>query len=397
MSLYHIDFSRELLTLVPRATAEKYCLVPIYVRPVRGQGDTLYVAMDDPMNEDALLACSSSAGLPTRAMIAAPSDIRKAIRLYYAGAQSIPSVPKALSSLPADSLEEVPSDPAAAPPPPPPARPAERSALGAFLAPVGAVKPGPAVVSHDPPLGALIEASPGPLSDAVAAASSQAAEAASVKAKSSGAASRSGAVALGAASPFPVGGQGPRVAGPGPRPPGSGQHAAVNLRTASPGSKEGELAAAWVGAAELPTFRPSGNEPAGVPEAAGSSWDVPPPASTPETSVSSRADDAPEVEAHEIELPRRPRGKQMSLTLLDGTTIPLGPLPRKKSRPAPSNEPTGADLAAAVRAAYRSGANAKGTIGEDPRWEKILAALMALLVRKHFITDTELIEELKKL
>src|SRR4051795_10277161 len=54
VSLYHIDFSRELLNLVPREVAEKYCLVPIYVRPVRGQGDTLYVAMDDPMNEDAL-------------------------------------------------------------------------------------------------------------------------------------------------------------------------------------------------------------------------------------------------------------------------------------------------------------------------------------------------------
>src|SRR5262245_66316011 len=64
VSLYHIDFSRELLNLVPREVAEKYCLVPIYIRPVRGQGDTLYVAMDDPMNEDALRECATSAGLP---------------------------------------------------------------------------------------------------------------------------------------------------------------------------------------------------------------------------------------------------------------------------------------------------------------------------------------------
>src|SRR4051794_17140665 len=102
VSLYHIDFSRELLNLVPREVAEKYCLVPIYVRPVRGQGDTLYVAMDDPQNEDALKDCTQSAGLPARAMIASPSDIRKAIRLYYGGAAtSISSPPRAAAPAPA--------------------------------------------------------------------------------------------------------------------------------------------------------------------------------------------------------------------------------------------------------------------------------------------------------
>src|SRR5215510_14962546 len=54
VSLYHIDFSRELLALVPRDLAELVGLIPIYVRAVRGQGDTLYVAMEDPMHEDAL-------------------------------------------------------------------------------------------------------------------------------------------------------------------------------------------------------------------------------------------------------------------------------------------------------------------------------------------------------
>src|SRR5262245_45325612 len=91
VSLYHIDFSRELLNLVPREVAERYCLVPIYIRPVRGQGDTLYVAMDDPMNEDALRECATSAGLPARPMIAAPSAILKAIRLYYGGSASSPT------------------------------------------------------------------------------------------------------------------------------------------------------------------------------------------------------------------------------------------------------------------------------------------------------------------
>src|SRR4051812_40180163 len=83
VSLYHIDFSRDLLNLVPREIAEKYCLVPIYVRAVRKQGDTLYVAMEDPMNDEALKACSESSRLPTRPMIAAAADIAKAVRMYY--------------------------------------------------------------------------------------------------------------------------------------------------------------------------------------------------------------------------------------------------------------------------------------------------------------------------
>src|SRR6185369_783689 len=69
---------------------------PIYIRPVRGQGDTLYVAMDDPMNEDALRECAASAGLPARPMIAAPSAILKAIRLYYGGSASSPAPSRAV-------------------------------------------------------------------------------------------------------------------------------------------------------------------------------------------------------------------------------------------------------------------------------------------------------------
>ncbi len=86
VSLYHIDFSRQLLNLVPREVAEKYCLVPIYVRRVRKQGETLYVAMDDPTNDVALAEVAQHAGLPAQPMIACPTDIRSALRVYY-GAQ----------------------------------------------------------------------------------------------------------------------------------------------------------------------------------------------------------------------------------------------------------------------------------------------------------------------
>jgi type IV pilus assembly protein PilB len=83
VSLYHIDFSRELLNLVPQELAETFCLVPVFVRRVRKQGDTLYVAMDDPTHEAALQAVMRSSSLPVRPMIASPSDIRSAIRVYY--------------------------------------------------------------------------------------------------------------------------------------------------------------------------------------------------------------------------------------------------------------------------------------------------------------------------
>jgi type IV pilus assembly protein PilB len=91
VSLLHIEFSRQLLNLVPRDAAERFCLVPIYVRHVRGQGQTLYVAMDDPSNEVALRECQAFSGLPVRAMIAPPTDIQNAIRVYYGGAQPKPA------------------------------------------------------------------------------------------------------------------------------------------------------------------------------------------------------------------------------------------------------------------------------------------------------------------
>lgn len=85
VNLYHIDFSRELLERVPADLAEQYRLVPVYVRHVRRQGDTLYVAMDDPLNFDALQLVADAAGLPVKPMVASPTDIENAIRVYYLG------------------------------------------------------------------------------------------------------------------------------------------------------------------------------------------------------------------------------------------------------------------------------------------------------------------------
>ena len=90
VSLHHINFTRQLLNLVPVDFVEKYSLVPIYVRRVRGLGDALYLAMDDPTNEEAMLDIAKYSGLHVRAMIAPLSDIKAAIRVYYGVGEELP-------------------------------------------------------------------------------------------------------------------------------------------------------------------------------------------------------------------------------------------------------------------------------------------------------------------
>jgi len=115
VSLYHIDFSRQLLNLVSHDLAEKYCLVPIFVRRVRGLGETLYVAMDDPSDEFAQREVSQWAGLPVRAMIAPPTDIRSAIRVYYGVGKDTASLSEAVAEVDAENAADVRSQRSAPP------------------------------------------------------------------------------------------------------------------------------------------------------------------------------------------------------------------------------------------------------------------------------------------
>lgn len=149
VSLYHIDFSRQLLNRIPRELAEKFCLIPIYVRHVKGQGETLYVAMDDPTNESALADVIKIAGLPARPMIASATDIRSAIRVYY-GTGAEPSAaataPTASAQAPATKPDATPvTKPEASPPqgaakPPPPPKPAPPANAAPPAAPTSSPK-----------------------------------------------------------------------------------------------------------------------------------------------------------------------------------------------------------------------------------------------------------------
>jgi type IV pilus assembly protein PilB len=155
VSLAHIDFSPALLALVDRELAERYTVIPVYVRRERRDGDTLFLAMDDPTQDDVLRVVSERTKMPVRPMIAPPSDIKTAIaRAYGPGTdfndepvssvfpvplvqkppkrESRPAMSAPTPALPPDSLpppppqtERASNSPRVTPPPPPPKRPSQ--------------------------------------------------------------------------------------------------------------------------------------------------------------------------------------------------------------------------------------------------------------------------------
>lgn len=401
VALLHIEFSRQLLNLVPYEVAERFCLVPIYVRHVRGQGDTLYVAMDDPTNEEPLRECMKHSGLPVRAMIAPPSDIREAIRVCYGieiappyskAAQTKPATPKAAQAVQtAHAANTARESSRSVPPPLPPSSSAARRAQAA---------PEAEAPESRPPMT-------------------------------------------------------PRVASVEPavpsRPQVTVEEAKPTRRSSPPPSSSAAFAQASgePPASRVPPTRPSTPPPLPRPSSPPVALQAsPPPSSRPRPPS---LDEGPSVEAIEIEIPRSRRRipplaeapsddsgtpsqrggpssrsgarRMMSLTLLDGTTLTVparsGPA---SSRPealaggaaegtaeggvesAPGEqaeapaEPTlsARDVVEALRAACRGG-DAAQVLGENARWEAMFAALLSLLLKKHLIQEWELLEELKKL
>jgi hypothetical protein len=127
------------------------------------------------------------------------------------------------------------------------------------------------------------------------------------------------------------------------------------------------------------------------------------------------ADAEPEIEATEREVgvppSKRPRGRMISLTLLDGTTISIPSGGARKSKPeidgdetdrreTPAREEisdqfTARDLVSAMRAVAH-GADASEILGTEPRWEAMFSVLLSLMLRKGLIADWEFVEEFRK-
>ncbi len=83
VSLPRVEFSDELLTLVPVDVAEQHTLIPVHFRVGPQKQKILYVAMDDPTNVVAMQHVSRITGMHVRPLIAPPSEIRKQIQARY--------------------------------------------------------------------------------------------------------------------------------------------------------------------------------------------------------------------------------------------------------------------------------------------------------------------------
>jgi type IV pilus assembly protein PilB len=83
ISLGHIVFSDKLLSLISPDLARKHRALPVHLKSVRGLGEVLYLAMDDPTSTTSLRAISEHSGLPTRPMIASPTELTQALAQLY--------------------------------------------------------------------------------------------------------------------------------------------------------------------------------------------------------------------------------------------------------------------------------------------------------------------------
>jgi type IV pilus assembly protein PilB len=83
VSLDHVEFSEEILGLIRGKEAREFGVMPVHTR-IGEQGERiLYVAIDDPTNIKTMERISEITGMHVRPMIAPPSEIKRAIEIYY--------------------------------------------------------------------------------------------------------------------------------------------------------------------------------------------------------------------------------------------------------------------------------------------------------------------------
>jgi type IV pilus assembly protein PilB len=85
VSLDYVDFTRELLSLIPGELAQELNLIPVYFRVERTREKILYVAVDDPTSTSAMERVAKHTGMHVRPLVATATEIREAIRLHYFG------------------------------------------------------------------------------------------------------------------------------------------------------------------------------------------------------------------------------------------------------------------------------------------------------------------------
>jgi hypothetical protein len=115
-------------------------------------------------------------------------------------------------------------------------------------------------------------------------------------------------------------------------------------------------------------------------------------------------DSSPQLDVRESQMPKPKKGatrRLVTLTLLDGSQVTL-PARRPRLR-TPTDPPlsdsdhlTARDILQALRAKLH-GQDASEVLGDHGKWEALVAALLAVLLRKHLVADWEFIDELNRL
>lgn len=85
--LDYIDFTRELLSLVPGDLAQSLNVIPVYFRTEKNRQKILYIAVDDPTAISAMEQVAMHTGMHVRPLVAPASEIRRAVQLHYFGSE----------------------------------------------------------------------------------------------------------------------------------------------------------------------------------------------------------------------------------------------------------------------------------------------------------------------
>ena len=83
VSLDHVDFTDEILDVIPGELARQFTLIPVHYRVDEHDEPILYVAMDDPTDIEAMRRVSEYSHTHVRPMIAPLSEIKHAIEIHY--------------------------------------------------------------------------------------------------------------------------------------------------------------------------------------------------------------------------------------------------------------------------------------------------------------------------
>lgn len=376
VSLWHVDVPEDLLDLVPLELAREYCAVPVYVRSDREQGVSLYVAMDDPTNEDAIARISAAAGMSVRAMVAGPSDIASAIRDFYGPFDPNAGRPEATTL-----QMRVPT-----PEPPPPPRPTEKRPPA----------PPPAVHEELPALlevvtleeAHVVEAAPEPPAPV---------QAVEVLVSAPPRRKRSSRDTIDESIGEEIEPDGPA---PAREPIDSGEILTLGPShvvddegpgfVSAPGSAE-EIASAveeFEEAAEQPDREAGALVEEAQPEAAPPA--APHPTEPEGPAPATEPDSAQSAEAHrpaEDHARARARARALAMTLLDGTTIALKGREKTRITSVP-------ELVSLLRASANNEPHAKPL--PSTRWEHYIATLIELLVSRRVLDEEELLERLTR-